>query len=135
MGKQLSLLQVEKMPNGRWRVLSPLIYLSRYAGRIAVPRGFDTDFASVPRLPLMFWLLGDRGHMAATLHDYLYRTGRVTRATADAVFWEALELEANRVERFAFWAGVRLGGWASYHERHRDVRAAAAQPSRPPEAP
>ena len=106
-------------------LLSPLIYSSNIPGAelVNVPRGFDTDFASVPRLPFMFWLLGDRGHPAATVHDYLYRMAQVSRATADRVFEEALYVDGmDRVSAWFMWTGVRVGGWNAYSHRHPENR-------------
>ena len=44
---------------------------------IVVPAGFQTDYASVPRLPVTYALFGDSGHEGATIHDYGYRIGAV----------------------------------------------------------
>lgn len=96
----------------RWRLLADLVYLSDLIGLQVVPAGFETDFASVPRLPLFFWLAGDTCHKPAALHDYLYhRRTPVSRAVADDVLREASE--ATRVaawRRWAMWAFVRIGG-------------------------
>lgn len=52
-------LQVElQADRKRWLLLKPFAYLDPEAGRIEVPAGFETDFASVPRWPLTFALLG-----------------------------------------------------------------------------
>lgn len=76
--------------SGSWMLMSPLLYESDVAARIInVPTAFETDFASVPRVPFVFDLVGDTAHAAATLHDYLYATGELPRATADAVLREA----------------------------------------------
>ena len=121
MAKFLSPLEVTQRPDGRWVLLAPFIYRSDIAGvgGIHVPTGFDTDFASVPRLPFMFWLLGDRGHKAAVIHDYLYRTALVSRAMADRAFHEALQVSGeDSVSSWLMWTGVRVGGWASYDTWH-----------------
>lgn len=112
-------LRVWKRPDGRWELIDTLVYRSTLAGIIVVPKGFDTDFASVPRLPLMHMLLGDRAHSSAVVHDYLYRTAEVSRSMADAVFKEAAESEGvGFFSRWALWSGVRVGGWTSYDQRH-----------------
>ena len=124
LAKFLTTLEVARRPTGRWVLLVPLVYRSDIPGVgvdgvLRVPTGFDTDFASVPRLPFMFWLLGDRGHAAAVVHDYLYRTAIVTRATADRVFHEALRADGeDAVSSWLMWTGVRVGGWAAYDQRH-----------------
>ena len=59
MNRFLTPLKVEKVgydKAGRpcWRLLEDLVYLSDRWGRIVVPKGFITNFASVPRLPVVF---------------------------------------------------------------------------------
>lgn len=103
---------------GTWRLLDDLLYDSPAAQRtIAVPSGFVTDFASVPRVPLAFWLTGGTGHKAAVVHDWLYTTHTLPRDTADAVFREALK--ASGVPAWRAWlmhAGVRIGGSGPWQE-------------------
>ncbi len=115
MSKFLSPLNVREIDDRRWEVLSPLVYESDIAGRIEVPAGLVTDFASVPRIPLVYWLFGDRAHMAAVVHDYLYQTHVHARDVADAVFYEAMAASGiGVIGRWAMWAGVRVGGWHAY---------------------
>ena len=126
-------LQVERTAYGRWRLLADFRYYSALLGRIVtIPQGFLTDFASVPRLPLMFWLVGDTAHPAAVVHDYLYRTRASSRAVADAVFREAAELGKEPAWRvWCMWAGIRAGGWWTWYRIGRRV----AQPARGRRAP
>ena len=52
--------------SGSWMLVSPLLYESDAAGTIIkVPVAFETDFASVPRVPLIFDMMGDTAHSAA----------------------------------------------------------------------
>ena len=126
MGKFLSALQVEQIDDsdanqegrGDWKLLSPLIYLSDAGVTFTVPAGFITDFASVPRIPLIFDMFGDRADLAATLHDWLYTADPTTklhpvpdRLTADNLLREACL--AQGVDKFvadALYEGVRVGG-------------------------
>jgi hypothetical protein len=73
-----------------WRLKSPLVFQSGILGTITVPVGFETDFASVPRVPLAFWLCGDTAERPAVVHDYLYGCADVTREQADDVLYEAM---------------------------------------------
>lgn len=74
-----------------WKLLSPLVYHSDILGRdVYVPSGFVTDFASVPRAPIVYFLAGNLGNRAAVVHDYLIVSKEVPRRTADDVFYEAL---------------------------------------------
>ena len=103
---------------GVWELKEPLSYLSDAAGRIiTVPPGFRTDFASVPRLPLAYLVAGDTCHQAATLHDYLYRTGELSRSMADRIFFEAAGASGEAWwRRILIYAAVRLFG-APFYQR------------------
>jgi hypothetical protein len=109
-------LKVELLPDRkRWRLLAPFSYLDPEHGLIDVPAGSVTDFASVPRWPLTFMLLGQYGHAAAVLHDHLYATGKLPRKAADQVFLNALR--SSGIARWRAWlmyAGVRVGGASRY---------------------
>ena len=58
---------------------------------LVVPKGFVTDFASIPRV---FWLIfkpdGNYAY-AAVLHDYLYWQQDRPKSTADAIFRAAMD--------------------------------------------
>lgn len=108
-------------------------------GLVVVPRGFVTDFASVPRVPGAYWLVGGRAKWEATIHDYLYRELHLGRKVADEVFLEAMRVkrrvvvngkEEERAQpawvRGLMWGGVRAFGWWSY--RGEDTPEAAPEP-------
>ena len=81
----------------RWRLLHRLEFHSDRVGKIVVPPGFVTDFASVPRTPLLYWLFGDTAHASAVVHDYLVREwvplGKITWREAAEIFGEAMRAE------------------------------------------
>ena len=111
----LTKLRVEEIDDGRWRLLSKLVYVSSLAGVIEVPAGFETDFASVPRVPVAYWLFGDVAHEAAVIHDFLYSTGAVPRAMADGVLLEAMEITGiPHWRRLPIYWAVRMGGASHY---------------------
>ena len=99
------------------KLMTPLVYESDLLGEtITVPAGFETDFASVPR---MFWNLipplGRYGE-AAVVHDWLYRTQDYARATCDAVLLEAMEVcEVGWCTRMTIYGAVRAFGWAAWN--------------------
>lgn len=108
-------LQASEDPStGLWIVAAPFAYESDVAQTIiVVPIGFQTDLASVPRLPIVYWLTGATANEAAVIHDYLYSTREVTREIADAVLREASALIGVPAwRRQMMWAGVRLFGGA-----------------------
>lgn len=95
-----------------WSLLSPLIFESDTFGEIIVPRGFRTNFASVPRIPIIYAMFGNTSHKSATLHDYLYtKRAKMSRKSADRVFIEAMtSRRQSKWRRIPMWAAVRLFG-------------------------
>jgi hypothetical protein len=100
-----------------WTILQPLVYMSDLArNTFVVPEGFVTDFASVPRLPLMFLLAGNEAHEAAVVHDFAYSRQEMTRSQADALFEEAAIASGEPEWRARLmWLGVRAGGWVAWN--------------------
>ena len=79
---------------GLWAPTEDFRYYSTKLKReIVIPKGFIHDFASVPRLPIMYSLAGNRYHIPALIHDYLCRMRLCRRETADKVFLEAMMLQ------------------------------------------
>ena len=115
MSAFLSELQVENATgedDGKWRLTAPLIYQSDVAGRVfTVPTGFVSDYASVPRAPLVYWLCGDTSTLASVVHDAIYTYHWVPRDMADKVLREASAVTGVAAWRRAlmYW-GVRVGG-------------------------
>jgi hypothetical protein len=100
---------------GWYRLTRPLVYEGKRE-RFVVAAGFETDYASVPRL--FTWLFArDAVYTpAAILHDYLCveaYAGLFSRRDADGVFRRVLrEAGVDPVTRYALWAAVRVGGMA-----------------------
>ena len=121
MSKFTTELDVRCIDDGAWVLDSPLIYESDILGKIIVPAGFETDFASVPRVPIIYMMFGDRAHREAVLHDYLYRIDSVPYASysqANDVFFEAMkERGKSWFVRYPMYWGVVLGGWGVYHKK------------------
>jgi len=103
-------------------LVTPLVYESDLLGfTIVVPVGFQTDFASVPRVPVAYWFWGGRSHRESVIHDYLYRIDSipvVSRFFADRVFLEAMEVRQKSASvRWPMFWGVRIGGLSAYHKK------------------
>ena len=117
-GEFLTKLRDERVSaGGRDRVLlAPLAYYSPLLNVIIiVPAGFVTDYASVPRAPLTYWLFGGVGDEAAVIHDYAYDGGLCTRSMADEIYREALEAcGVPAWQRGPMYAAVRVFGAARY---------------------
>jgi len=116
-----------------WIVTGPLKYWSELLNRLLVvpvcfetetpPTDddlFETDFASVPRIPVIYEAWGDRAHREAVLHDAMYRKdfpGNISFSMANKVFLEAMESTGKPFYiRWPMYLGVCAGGWSSYHK-------------------
>jgi hypothetical protein len=121
MAKFLSRLTVTEIDDKVFAVHEPFSYSSDLlAAQINVPVGFYTDFASVPRLGIIYAILGDCAHEPAVIHDWLYYTGITDRETSDDILLEAMEVKGiSRWKRYPIWWGVRLGGWVAWHDHRK----------------
>ena len=103
-----------------YELTESLIYIRVNGQRIEVPLRFQTDLASVPRVPIVFMAWGDRAHREAVLHDYVYRYDSVPillRPEADELFKEAMiSREQPWYIYHPMYAGVRVGGGSAYHK-------------------
>lgn len=92
---------------------------------VIVPPGFRTDLASIPRVLWNILPPVGKYDAAAVVHDYLYQTGGVSRAQADAVLREAMAVcGVGAFTRFTIYAGVRVGGlaiWRRYRARDAET--------------
>lgn len=100
----LNPLDIRKIGDRRWMTLDDLVFRSaRYPGLFVVPRGFQTDLASIPAI---IWgpLLPPVGahDRAAVLHDAAYAHAlatlsgqriRCAKVVADTLFDEALRAD------------------------------------------
>jgi hypothetical protein len=76
---------------GLWRLLQPLVFEDNYGGVWTVPVDFESDFASVPRLPFVYAWAGNTAHAPSVLHDWAIRAGVTSREYADELFRQAME--------------------------------------------
>ncbi len=110
-----------------WRLLDPIVYDVGTIGsgdRITVPKGFETDLASIPRI---FWsILPPAGQYApaAIVHDYIYVYQTRTRAEADKIFREAMkQLGVPWHRRNLMYSAVRVGGWRPWRKRKKALES------------
>ena len=114
-------LTVSRVDANHWALVDPLVYQGAKE-RFVVPAGFNTDFASVPRV--VTWLIPRWGAytLAAILHDWLadegVLTGVVTARDADGIFRRVMrESGVPVLRRWMMWAGVRWGALTEPHRR------------------
>ena len=83
---------------------------------IRVPKGFETDFASIPyAASAIVDPMGDSME-AAVVHDYLYAVGEAgQREHADTIFLDALaQHHVDPIRRKLMYEAVRAGGGQNY---------------------
>ncbi len=103
-----------------YMLLQDFVVDSNLMGRIIVPAGFKTDFASIPRAA--FWYIDPEDPcilFASVVHDYLYSmVGKLvdgrefTREQADRVLVEFMALSGARADqqKIVFFAVDKFGG-------------------------
>lgn len=107
-----------------WKLVEPFyiaIPLDNVYYTFIVPDGFETDFASVPRI---FWTLlpPTTGYhaIAAILHDWLYYANITTRKEADRLFYKAmLELGVPKCKAYVIYKAVDLFGFKGWNRYRR----------------
>ncbi|EKZ3211521.1 DUF1353 domain-containing protein [Salmonella enterica] len=111
---------LEMLDHRLWRVYEPFeFYLSSDSSDvIAVPAGFVTDLASVPRI---FWTLlppDGKYAKAAIIHDYLYDNALRTKKEADLIFLDGMTvLGVPKWKRTIMYYAVRLFGKGMYNRK------------------
>lgn len=95
-----------------------------YDFTFVIDSGFTTDFASVPRLPVVYMLFAGKAKKSAVFHDFLYTTQPFSRLDADVAFLDAMEAEGlDLFTRMAMYRGVRIGGQSYWDKGVRPVVA------------
>lgn len=99
-----------------WQLTEDLLYYSAIAEEIIrVPTRFQTDFASVPRLPIIWWIYGGLMQRPAVVHDWIYHKRLYPRRKGDRIFQEAIEVEGGGlIAQQGMYAGVRAFGFPFY---------------------
>lgn len=88
--------------------------------KIIVPKGFKTDFASVPRIFHSIIAPIGKHTQPAIIHDYLYANGAkmgFSRKDSDLIFLLAMkECSVNLVTRKILYYAVRVFGFRYYNK-------------------
>lgn len=104
--------------NKFWITVEDMTYvIGKTNDRIVVPKGFVTDFASIPQA---LWSLGlspyGQYSRAAIVHDYLYWSQGCTRAQSDRLLVIAMkESNVSGFDEFVVYQGVDKGGTGSWN--------------------
>jgi len=132
-------LQVQRDNCHKWKLLAPAIYRAALpvpggvsSVEFTIPKGFVTDWASVPRLLQSFIPRTGQWDEAAALHDLFCEALNkgapiVDSRTADKLFEKVMkEAGVGVVRRKLMWAGVRFGALANKHRRKGWLKDAPA---------
>lgn len=122
MSKFLDALCVTEISDSIFQVCDHVFrYQSDVAGKtFNAAVGFYTDFASVPRIGIIYAMLGDTAHEPAVIHDWLYYGAFVPRDVADKVLLEAMAvINLPFWRRWPIYAGVRIGGWYAWNDHRK----------------
>lgn len=105
-----------------WSLDSPLLYYSSLLDTlIMLPTAFLSDGSSVPRVPIIYYLYGNRAHREGFIHDYLFRKNSIPIVPfdiANKVFLEAM-ISRNKpvyVRNPMYWAVSSPLARSSYHK-------------------
>ncbi len=126
----LTHLDTRYIGGGYFELLAPLDV--KIGGQVLrIPKGFITDFASIPKLAR--WLIAKtEDHIkGAVLHDYLYslrgrisfigigkRTENISRKQSDKLFLVGMKVcKASLWKRFLMHSAVRLFGWYRWNKK------------------
>lgn len=121
-------LQVEFKCEGEdrcvWQLLGDLVYEGQGI-TVTVPKGFYTDFASIPRTrlaPQIYSEFGGKFNCEAVVHDYLYRIDSIPNCSQEVAddFLRYMLTDSGRYS-WAFveavWLAVHEGGSSSFHKK------------------
>ena len=89
---------------------------------IKVPKGFRTDFASIPKIlfALPFINYKDKFNKAAVLHDFCYCSKLLPRKECDKLFLNAMKiLGISLWKRYLFYYTVRIFGRSHYGNKSK----------------
>ena len=112
--------------NRFWITLEDMEYvIGSTRERISVPKGFVTDFASIPK---GLWSIGLSPHgqysRAALIHDYLYWSQGCTRAQSDRLLVIAMkESNVGGFDEFVVYQGVDRGGEGAWNGNAKERKA------------
>lgn len=121
MNTFLTDLVIKEITDAVFELVSPLLYHSKKFGELCIEAGFQTNLASVPRLPVVYNLWGNRAHREAVLHDASFCKDfpwKLSYSQCNRLFLEAMISTGKPFYiSYPMYAGVCMGGWPYYHKR------------------
>lgn len=118
-------LRTERLSNGNRILIRDLVVKLDDATEIKVPKGFETNFSSIPSWarPFLHW---SRVDVAGVVHDFLYwcPQANISKERADDIWRELAGAGDHHANGFLQWSGrigLRVWGWRA-HRRARIAR-------------
>ena len=112
-----------------WELFEKFSYDVGYLGSgdtITVPKGFITDFASIPKG--VRWIIGGplgRYGKAAVIHDYLFATQQRSLKETNQIFLEGMKvLGVSWIKRTTMYSMVVTFSWISWNKAKKKYRVA-----------
>ena len=116
---EINRLNTSPIDDKYWEVLEEYSYETS-KGLVVVPKGFRTDYASVPRIFRNSINTYGKHRRVAVVHDWLYSNRReidITRAKADKIFLEIMvEQNVKKYKRILMYILVRLFGGSHFRK-------------------
>lgn len=115
--------KISKDGSQLWRITSPCgVCIGNL--KFTIPKGFEFDFASVPRFakPMLSDLLLQS--IAPAAHDYLYSIGQ-SKGVCDGAFLDLMRfIRVPLWQRVVATTAVSLFGWRAYNAHQRRLKRA-----------
>lgn len=111
--------------NENWTLVEDMVYSVGSTGEtIIVPKGFVTDFASIPRTLWTLFAPHGQYSRAAVIHDYLYWSQGCTRDQADRLMVIAMkESQVGSFDEHAIYAAVHAFGEGAWINNQKERAA------------
>ena len=116
---EISKLKTMPIDDKYWEVMEDYYYQTS-RGTIRVPKGFRTDYASVPKIFRNIINTYGKHGRAAVVHDWLYSSRcevNISRAEADKIFLEIMvEWNVKKYKRLLMYYLVRIFGESHFRK-------------------
>lgn len=114
------MIHVQDMGLERWQLTRSIIHYTRNGEMLYIPKGFVTDFATIPKWLRWLFPKGQDDKLAFIVHDYLYTIGKTKEDRKEAdkeMRYTQKSLGANRLRYTFMYLGVRVFGGYYFNKK------------------
>jgi len=105
--------------------MPPVYYSPRFKREFSCPFGAETDFSSIPRVAWTILGVTPTSHQvrrAGVIHDHLYKTGELSRADSDQLFYDMVRAEGlGYIRGQLCFQALRAFGGVNYRKGLNDA--------------